>query len=309
MEVIKPLDNRYDELERLVTHVRGVFDSFDASTTLEQMRDGWESLFRGTRSEVNAMVRRIETKDFNGEWLVAPGADESRVIVYVHGGGYVIGSLDSYRDFCERLSRAAKAAVLVVNYRLAPEHPFPAAVDDSVAAYRWVLDQGIKPEHIAISGDSAGGALTLAIMFAARQEGLPLPACGVPISPWIDLEHTGATFITMDPVEPMCHKSVLEGCAKLYLPNGDFRDPLAAPFHGDFRGLPPLFVTVGGHETLLEDAHRCVAMARAAGVPVEFKIYDRQIHVFQVFASQMAEAERGVRDIGDFVRRHWEGSK
>ena len=232
------------------------------------------------------------------------GGGRSRAIVYLHGGGYVIGSINSYRDMCERLSRAAKAAVLAVDYRLAPEHPFPAAVEDSISAYRWVLARGIKPERIAIAGDSAGGALTLAVMFLAKQEGYPMPACGVPISPWVDLEHTGETMVTMDAVEPMCYKAVLEGCARLYLPNGDLRNPLASSIYGDFRGLPPLFVTVGGHETLLDDAHRIVALAKAAKVPVEMKVYSRQIHVFQIFASRMAEAERGIQDIGRFILRY-----
>ncbi|WP_242126167.1 alpha/beta hydrolase [Sphingobium sp. Sx8-8] len=292
------------ELDDLVVHVRSVFDSFDENTTIDEMRAGWESLFEGTVPVVGASARRIETEDFKGEWIVAPGADEDRAVIYLHGGGYVIGSVQSYRDMCERLSRASRAAVLAVDYRLAPEHPFPAAVDDAVSAYRWVLAQGIKPGRVAVAGDSAGGALTFAVMFTARAEGLPLPACGVPISPWVDLEHTGQTMITMDAVEPMCHKTVLEGCAQLYLPDGDLRNPLASSVHGDFSGLPPLFVTVGGHETLLDDAYRTVTLAEAADVPVTLKVYDRQIHVFQIFASRMAAAEQAIGDIGDFIIEH-----
>jgi len=204
------------ELDDLVLHVRAVFDSWNENTTLEEMRAGWESLFHGTKRVVGATAQKIESAEFEGDWIVAPEAEESRAIVYLHGGGYVIGSINSYRDMCERLSRAAKAAVLAVDYRLAPEHPFPAAVEDSISAYRWVLARGIKPERIAIAGDSAGGALTLAVMFLAKQEGYPMPACGVPISPWVDLEHTGETMVTMDAVEPMCYKAVLEGCARLY---------------------------------------------------------------------------------------------
>jgi len=292
------------ELDDLVLHVRAVFDSWNENTTLEEMRAGWESLFHGKKRAVSATAQKIENADFEGEWIVAPEADESRAIVYLHGGGYVIGSVNSYRDMCERLSRAAKAAVLAVDYRLAPEHPFPAAVEDSVSGYRWVIARGTQPERIAIAGDSAGGALTLAVMFLAKQKGYPMPACGVPISPWVDLEHTGETMVTMDAVEPMCHKAVLEGCARLYLPHGDLRNPLASSIYGDFTGLPPLFVTVGGHETLLDDANRVVALARAANVPVEIKVYPRQIHVFQIFASRMAESEHGIQDIGRFILRH-----
>ncbi|MGE0278793.1 MAG: alpha/beta hydrolase [Nitrospiraceae bacterium] len=296
------------ELDALIMHVRAVFDSWTEKTTIGEMRADWESLFHGTKSEVDATSQKIQAAGFKGEWIVAPEADQDRAIVYLHGGGYVIGSVESYRDMCERPSRAAKACVLAVDYRLAPEHPFPAAVDDAVSAYRWVLARGIKPNRIAIAGDSAGGALTLALMFVIKQEGGALPACAVPMSPWVDLEHTGETFRTMDAVEPMCHKATLEGCAKLYLPSGDVRNPLAAPIYGDFKGLPPLFVPVGGHETLLDDARRVTALAQAAGVPVELKIYDRQIHVFQIFASRMREAQQGVEDIGRFILSHTGGA-
>lgn len=296
--------NPDQELAALVEHVRSVFDNFDASTTIEEMRAGWESLFHGIVPVVGATSQKVETPTFRGEWITAPEADHNRAIVYLHGGGYVIGSVNSYRDMCERLSRSAKARVLAVDYRLAPEHPFPAAVEDAVNAYRWVLDQGIEPGRVAIAGDSAGGALTLAVMFMAKQHGDPMPACGVPISPWVDLEHTGNSMITMEAVEPMCHKAVLAACAQLYLPSGDLRNPLAASIYGDFTGLPPLFITVGGHETLLDDAHCVVEKARAAGVSVDFKVYDRQIHVFQIFANRMKEAEHAIQDIGSFILSH-----
>lgn len=292
------------ELDQLIAHVRAIFDSWNADTTIAEMRAGWESLFHGTRSVVGAVSKKVETAGFKGEWIVAPEADEDRAVVYLHGGGYVIGSVDSYRDMCERLSRAAKACVLAVDYRLAPEHPFPAAVEDAVSAYRWVLERGIKANRVAIAGDSAGGALTLAVLFVIKQEGGAMPACAVPMSPWVDLEHTGETMQSMDAVEPMCHKATLAGCAKLYLPTGDVRNPLAAPLYGDFAGLPPLFVPVGGHETLLDDARRVTALAKAAGVPVELKIYDRQIHVFQIFAARMHEAQQGIDDIGRFILDH-----
>lgn len=292
--------NDDQELEELVKHVRSVFDSFTADTTVEEMRAGWESLFHGTVPVVESTTEKIVTPQFKGELITASEANHDRVIVYLHGGGYVIGSVSSYRDFCERLSRSAKARVLAVDYRLAPENPFPAAVDDAVHAYRWVLSQGIEPGRVAVAGDSAGAALALSVIFTAKDAGDPLPACAVPISPWVDLEHTGKTMETLDHVEPMCHKAVLDGCAQLYL-GDDRRNPLASSLYSDFAGLPPLFVTVGSHETLLDDALRLVAKAKAADVMVELQIYERQIHVFQIFASRMAAAERAIHDIGRFV--------
>lgn len=190
--------------------------------------------------------------------------------------------------------------MLVVDYRLAPENPFPAAVDDAVNAYRWVLGQGFRADRTAVAGDSAGAAFALSVLFTAREAGDPLPACAVPISPWVDLEHTGSTMETLDDVEPMCHRAVLDGCAQLYL-GDDRRNPLASSLHGDLTGFPPLFVTIGGHETLLDDALRLAETAKAAGVAVELQIYARQIHVFQIFASRMAAADRAIRDIGRFV--------
>ncbi|EON95952.1 putative lipase esterase protein [Phaeoacremonium minimum UCRPA7] len=289
-----------EELEGLVKHVKAVFDNFTETTTVEEMRAGWETLFHGTVPVVNATQEKVKTPLFQAEWITAPEAEQDRVIVYLHGGGYVIGSVESYRDYSERLSRAAKARVLFVEYRLAPENPFPAAVDDAVHAYRWVLAQGIKPDRVAIAGDSAGAALAMSVMFTAKDAGDPLPACAVPISPWVDLEHTAKTFETLDCVEAMCHKSVLNGCAQLYL-GDDRRNPLASSIHGDFTDLPPIFVTVGSHETLLDDALQLVDKAKAAGVITELQIYDRQIHVFQIFASRMAAAERAIHDIGRFI--------
>ncbi|OAL40442.1 hypothetical protein AYO20_00178 [Fonsecaea nubica] len=292
------------EREELAKLIRSVFDSFKPETTFEEMRAGWESMFHGTIPSTGATSQKVETPDFKGEWITAPEAELDRAVVYLHGGGYCIGSITSYRDMCERLSKATKSRVLAVDYRLAPEHPFPAALDDAVSAYRWVLSRGISPQRVAIAGDSAGGNLTLATMFVARESGDPLPACAVPISPWIDLEHKSESMTTMDELEPMCHKAVLDKCADLYLPSGDKTSPLLSALNGDLTGLPPLFVPVGGSETLLDDARALALKAKEANVPVELKIYDRQFHVFQIFASRMAEAQSAIDDIGRFVLSH-----
>jgi acetyl esterase/lipase len=205
---------------------------------------------------------------------------------------------------CERLSRAAQARVLALDYRLAPEHPFPAAVEDARAAYRWLLKQGFQPKRIALAGDSAGGGLTFATLLALKQHGDPMPACAAPLSPWVDLEATGDSMASKDSEDPMVHKNMVEQMAKTYVPTGDFRNPLAAPLYGDLRGFPPLLIQVGSRETLLDDAVRMADKAKKAGVEVELDVWNGQIHVWQIFASRLDEGEQAIQKIGAFVKKH-----
>ena len=236
------------------------------------------------------------------EWVTAPGADAGRAVLYLHGGGYVIGSINTHRDLASRISRAAKARVLLIDYRLAPEHPFPAAVEDSVAAYRWMLAQGLKPSRIAVAGDSAGGGLTVATLVAIRDAKLAIPAAGVCLSPWIDLEGVGDSMKSKASVDPMVQKEALLEMAKHYLKGQDARSPLAAPLYADLAGLPPLLVQVGTAETLLDDSTRLAERARKAGVKVTLEPWENMIHVFQVFAPMLDEAQQAIDKIGEFVR-------
>jgi acetyl esterase/lipase len=194
----------------------------------------------------------------------------------------------------------------MLDYRLAPEHPFPAAVEDAVAAYRWLLASGFKPERIAISGDSAGGGLTFATLISIRDRKLPRPACAVPLSPWADLECTGETMTTKDQEDPMVHRDFTVQLAGLYAP-GKLRDPLVSPLHGDLKSLPPLLIQVGERETLLDDSRRMADKARAAGVDVTLEIEPGQIHVYQIFASRLDEGAAAIDRMGTFIRRHTGG--
>lgn len=244
----------------------------------------------------------VEAGGVSAEWSVAAGAAEDKVIVYVHGGGYVMGSAGSHRDMTGRLSKAAGARVLSLNYRMAPEHPFPAAVDDTVAAYKWLLDQGIKPANIAIAGDSAGGGLAFAALLAIRDAGHPVPAAGVGISPWVDMEGTGESMTTRAVVDPVVQKEGLLGMAKLYLGTADPKNPLAAPLHANLAGLPPLLIQVGDHETLLDDSNRIAERARKAGVDVTLKVWDEMPHVWHLFAPILPEARQAIDEIGAFFQ-------
>ena len=244
----------------------------------------------------------VEAGGVSAEWSVADGADQDKVILYVHGGGYVMGSAGSHRDMTGRLSQAAGARVLSLNYRLAPEHPFPAPVDDSVAAYRWLLGQGIQASNIAIAGDSAGGGLALAALIAIRDAGEPMPAAGIGISPWVDMEGTGESMTTRAAVDPVVQKEGLLGMAKIYLGGADPKNPLAAPLHANLAGLPPLLIQVGDSETLLDDATRITERAQKADVDVTLKIWDEMPHVWHLFAPILPEGRQAIEEIGAFFK-------
>ena len=244
----------------------------------------------------------VEAGGVSAEWSVADGAAEDKVILYVHGGGYVMGSAGSHRDVTGRLSKASGARVLSLNYRLAPEHPFPAPVDDAVAAYRWLLAQGISSSNVAIAGDSAGGGLAFATLLALRDAGDPVPAAGVGISPWVDMEGTGESMTTRAAVDPVVQKEGLLEMAKLYLGDADPKNPLAAPLHANLAGLPPLLIHVGDAETLLNDATRITERARKAGVDVTLKIWDEMPHVWHMFAPILPEGQQAIEEIGAFFK-------
>ena len=244
----------------------------------------------------------VDAGGVSAEWSVADGADPDKVILYVHGGGYVMGSAGSHRDMTGRLSQASGGRVLSLNYRLAPEHPFPAPVDDAVAAYRWLLGQGMQASNIAIAGDSAGGGLALAALIAIRDAGEPVPAAGIGISPWVDMEGTGESMTTRAAVDPVVQKEGLLGMAQLYLGGADPKSPLAAPLHANLAGLPPLLIQVGDAETLLDDATRITERARTADVDVTLKIWDEMPHVWHLFAPILPEGQQAIEEIGAFFK-------
>jgi len=238
------------------------------------------------------------------EWITTPGVVAERVIYYLHGGGYVMGSVNTHREMVSRLSRAANARVLILNYRLAPENPFPAAVDDSTTAYRWLLSIGVDPTQLVIAGDSAGGGLTVAALVALRDAGEPLPRAGVCISPWVDLECLGESMATKADIDPMVTRDSVLMLAKAYLGDANPRTPLASPLYADLAGLPPLLIQVGTTEALFDDAKRLADRARAAGVDVILEPWDDMIHVWHLFAAILPEGQQAIDRIGEFVRQH-----
>lgn len=272
--------------------------------TIQEGRAAFERAVSVIPTAPDVRCEAVVARGVPGEWIVPPGAEESRVLLYLHGGGYVIGSVNTHRDMVSRIARAAQARALAIDYRLAPEHPFPAAVEDATAAYRWLLASGVSAERIVIAGDSAGGGLTLATLLALRDAGDLLPAAAVCISPWTDLAVTGESMDTKADVDPMIRKAeAIEG-AKLYLAGADPRTPLASPLYADLSGLPHLLIQVGTHETLLDDSVRLAERARAAGVDVTLEEWEEMIHVWHFFAFILPEAQQAIDRIGQFVREH-----
>ena len=293
-----------EQLEAVIKDVQACFSAWTAETPLQKMRQDWDEVFSKKPCTIGAVLESITLGGVPAVKMSAGKVDADRAILYLHGGGYVFGSPVSHRDLGEYLSKAARISVYMLDYRLAPENPYPAAVDDATAAYRALLEMGFKPGNIAISGDSAGGGLTVATLLNIRNQKLPMPACAVPLSPWADLECTGETMETKAAVDPMVQRPLTRQLSDLYVTDGNLRDPLASPIHGDLTGLPPLLIQVGERETLLDDSVRIAANARKAGVDVTLEVEPGQIHVFQIFASRLDEGVAAIDRMGAFIRRH-----
>ncbi len=273
----------------------------DSLTTAER-RAQYERAEKVFPTPADVKVEHVSAPVTPAEWLRPPSAEPGRVVLYLHGGGYVIGSPRSHRHLAAAIASAAGTSALLLDYRLAPEHPYPAAVDDATAAYRWLLDQAIAPERIVIAGDSAGGGLTVATLLALREARVPLPAGGVCISPWVDLTCSGATYATKADADPIVRRAGVEQMAQAYLGATPPRTPLASPLFADLRGLPPLLIHVGSDEVLLDDAVQLAGRARAAGVVASIEVYPRMIHVWHWFLPMLDEAQTAVDAIGRFVR-------
>jgi monoterpene epsilon-lactone hydrolase len=288
------------QLDGLITLLRSRAAPPDYDVAQSRARFEKTAVFLGGAPD--AKCEKVDAGGVPSEWVMAPGYDTGRAILYLHGGGYAIGSLNTHRRLAYDISAASAAKVLLIDYRLAPEHPFPAAVDDATSAWRWLLQQGFAPNRLAIAGDSAGGGLTIATLVNLRDKNLGLPACAVAISPWVDLEGLGNSMTTRSAQDPMVQKDGLLWMAKMYLNGKDSKTPLAAPLHADLKGLPPTLVQVGTAETLLDDAIRIAERMHAAGVDARLAIWPNQLHVFPLFAPILSEGRDGCIEIGNFIR-------
>jgi monoterpene epsilon-lactone hydrolase len=288
------------QLDSLVTLLRS--RPAPENPTVAEVRARFEKMGEFLGGAPDGKCEKVDAGGVPAEWVTAPGCNPMRAVLYLHGGGYVIGSINTHRRLAYDISAASGARVLVIDYRLAPEHPFPAAVDDAAKAWRWLLQQGFATSRLAIAGDSAGGGLTLATLVNLRDQKLGLPACAVAISPWVDLEGVGTSITARAAQDPMVQKDGLLWMAGLYLNGKEAKTPLAAPLHADLKGLPPILVQVGTAETLLDDATRIAEKLHAAGVDVRLAIWPNMLHVFPLFAPILSEGRDGCLEVGGFIR-------
>lgn len=287
--VQKPIDVVFERIS-------SALGQWGHGTSLEEMRSGFAQL---VSDGIRPPLTEIDANGVPAAWI---GEQGDSVLMYCHGGGYQMGSIASHGALMADLATSSGARVLGFDYRLAPEHRFPAALDDSLTVYRWLLDQGIAPAKLAIGGDSAGAGLALATLLKARDEGLPMPAAIVFLSPWLDMEANSDTYRTRAALDPLTQRQAVLMMVKTYLGrDGDPSHPYASPINGDLAGLPPILVHVGDHETVLGDSELLHARARAAGTEMEIVVWDEMIHHFQVFP-ELEEARKSIQQIGEFLQ-------
>lgn len=271
---------------------------------IEQERAALEALAARLPKPRDVQYEYIEVAGMPAERIQVPGATMQDTILNLHGGAYVLGSFTVDRVLTARLAHLTGKRVLTPNYRLAPEHPFPAAVDDALCAYRWILDQGVEPSRIVVTGTSAGGGLTVALLLATRDAGGPLPAAAVCLSPVFDLARTGESVKTNVELDVTLRPDMLEYMENAYLRTTDPKTPLASPLYADLHGLPPLLLHVGTDELLLDDSVRFAKRAQEAGIEVELSVWESMFHAWHAFAFFLPEGRRAMEEVGEFVRVH-----
>ncbi|MBN9388162.1 MAG: alpha/beta hydrolase [Chloroflexi bacterium] len=289
---------------QLKEFIKSQFAESNPAETIQQVRKKVDESMLLLPVLEGAQIEPFDAKGVTGDWVSMPGVATNRVLLYLHGGGYVMGSARTHRDLAARFFQAAGVRVAVPNYRLAPENPFPAALEDATAVYGWLLEQGYKPEHIAFCGDSAGGNLAVVTLLALREAGKPLPAAAILLSPWTDLTLSGESVKTKSEVDPMIKLGDAKEQFAYYVGNHDPANPLISPIFAELHGLPPLLIHVGSDEVLLDDSVRLAEQAQAAGTEAQLKVWDGMWHVFQSLASMLPEGRDSIDELGAFVKHH-----
>lgn len=276
---------------------------------LEQRRREWEA---DARLAVLPKGARFSPEVAGGvkcEWMEMPRVARERVFLFLHGGGYNAGSPRTHRLLAANLSRATHMRLLLPDYRLAPENPFPAGVKDALLVYQWLLNQGYTNQNILVGGDSAGGGLTLSMLLALKAAGAPMPRAAILLAPWTDLTVSSSSYEKLRKFDPIITRERLREAGLMYAGKRDPADPLLSPLFADPSGLPDLLIHVGGDEVMLDDSRKFAANAKAAGVPVSFKIFDGMWHVFQTAGTDVPEARQAIDEIGGFVRSLYEAAE
>jgi acetyl esterase/lipase len=270
---------------------------------VQSLNQRWHKLSRFLWTAREVKVERVEMHGLKAEWLLPERAPADKVLLYLHGGAYVMGGCATHRQFVSYLAREAGVRALLPEYRLAPRHRFPAAVDDALGLYRALLADGYDAEDIVVAGDSAGGGLTMAMLLSLRDAGDPLPAAACLLSPWLDLVGTGETMNTNAHRDPWFRPEDMRFVSSYYCEDDQLRDPLVSPVYGDLSGLPPIFLQVGADEILLSDSTRAAEMIKAAGGEVAIEIWPEMWHVFPMFVCQMPESRAAIAKLGAYMRK------
>lgn len=287
----------YMRIKRILSPSTGTYD-------VAKSRADNEALSATFKSLVTGQVEPVVIKGVTGEWLVPPEVVNGRTVLYLHGGYYIAGSSKAVRPLAMNTGYAAKARVLSIDYRLAPENPFPAGLEDATLAYKWLLEEGHSPEGILLAGDSAGGGLTLSLLIHLREKGLPQPAAAICYSPWLDLALSGPSYRDNAGSDVMLDMPSFEQTAKMYLGDTDPRTPCASPLYGDLHGLPPLLIQVGSDEMLLSDATSFAQKATAAGVDMQLEVWKGMQHEWQFVAGIIPEGRQAIEQVSRFVEKH-----
>jgi monoterpene epsilon-lactone hydrolase len=282
-----------------------VATKFNPSKTIDEMRRGAESLSKLAGLPRNTKVEKIKLNSFSAEWVCAQDAREDRVILYLHGGGYNICSPNTHRELAANISMASRATVILPNYHLAPEYPFPRALEDATLTYRWLLNNGFGGEHIALAGDSAGGGLSLATSILLRDSGDPPPSSIACISPWTDLQMSGNSIKTHADIDPMLNFRLMALMASNYIGDNDPRNPLISPIYANLKEISPMLIHIGSDEMLFDDSTRIAKKAKSAGVDVTLKKFNKMWHVWHLTAKLMPEAKNAITEIGSFIQKHF----
>jgi len=285
----------------VIDMLRGIYRQWRKDTPLSRMRDDWDRAF-GARAR-DWPKQRFAIGEAEAEWITPPDTEGEDVILYFHGGGFRLGSVESHRDLIQRIAEAASARALAVDYRLTPEHRFPAQLEDALGAYRWLLRACGGSRRIAFAGDSAGGGIAMSCMLAARDMELPLPCAAYLLSPWVDLAAEGESYLTRAQSDPMHQRAMILAMAREYAgTDRDLSDPAVSPLYADLSGLPALLIQSGGRDVVLDDSTRLAERARKSGVAVDLTVYEPMIHVFQMFG-ELPSAKAAIAEAGHFLRR------
>ena len=276
---------------------------YTENKTIDQLRKETEEAGNKTPLPKNTKFKRVSVGNIDAEWITCGEFETDKIFMFMHGGGYYRGSIAATRATVARISAEAKVRCLSIEYRLAPEHPFPAAIDDTFTAYNWLLKEGLKPKNIIVSGQSAGGGLCLALLLKLKEKNFFQPRGAVALSPWTDLSQSGKTMITNANIDPVISKKYLDRMANLYLSKTPSDTPLASPLYGDLSGLPPILVQVGSAETMLDDSKRFVERAKEAKVDVQIEVWKDMFHGWHGSAHILKDADEAIKSIGLFCRK------